>query len=267
MEFTLERYEITSKIKKEIDFEKARCDKYDYAMAVFCGSIAAIVDIFLVGAPGEGKLGEFSDAAVDKAVKKFAKLTGWKPNAGNENNISNAIGFLEDKFKVNYDHRYTSDVQGKFEMGTKNHHLKSLGHSPDIIGLFFSILDQFTSSATFISDGQIIRVDTETFKLKGSNFITKLFCGFANWLGHLMSDVAGSYSSRGSGTGRGSGIPIPFYNIFQFFNFGKFNTDQGKQDFATLMTRVFQEGYDFRHGLAMSVPVLMIELSIRALWP
>ena len=34
--------------------------------------------------------------------------------------------------------------------------MKSLAHSPDIIGLFFSILNQFTSTSTFLNDGQLI---------------------------------------------------------------------------------------------------------------
>ena len=32
------------------------------------------------------------------------------------------------------------------------------------------------------------------------------------------------------------------------------------------MTRVFQEGYDARFGVTMSIPVLIQELMIRSLW-
>ena len=64
-------------------------------------------------------------------------MSGWKPKIDNENNVASAIGFLEGKFRVNYDQRNTTDVNKLFKMGTKNHHIKSLSHSPDIIGLFF----------------------------------------------------------------------------------------------------------------------------------
>ena len=140
--------------------------------------------------------------------------------------------------------------------------MKSLAHSPDLIGLFFSVLNQFTSTSTFLSNGQLITINTETFELQGGNPIAKIFCGIANWFGHLMSDVAGSSGA----TGRGSGIVMPFYELFQFCTFGSFNVGKDKQDLATIATRAFQEGYDLRHGLAMAIPVLITDLSIRLIW-
>jgi hypothetical protein len=99
--------------------------------------------------------------------------------------------------------------------------------------------------------------------LEGGNFIAKLFCGFANWIGHIMSDMAGSSGGRGGNTGRGSGVVMPFYELFQLCNFGKFSVGKDKQDLATIATRAFQEGYDFRFGLALAIPVLFTELSIK----
>ena len=37
-------------------FYHDKCDKYDYLTAIGCGAVAGIVDIFLVGAPGENKI-------------------------------------------------------------------------------------------------------------------------------------------------------------------------------------------------------------------
>ena len=34
-------------------FYNDKCDEYDYLIAVACGAIAGMVDIFLVGAPGD----------------------------------------------------------------------------------------------------------------------------------------------------------------------------------------------------------------------
>jgi hypothetical protein len=143
--------------------------------------------------------------------------------------------------------------------------MMSLSHSPDIVGLFFSLLNQFTSTSSFIANGQIISINTETFELQGNNFISKLFCGIANWFGHIMSDIAGSSGNRGS-FGRGTGVVIPFYELFQFCKFGKFNVGNDKQDLATIAVRAFQEGYDFRFGLASSIPVVITDLSIRLIW-
>ena len=97
------------------------------------------------------------------------------------------------------------------------------------------------------------------------NFIAKIFSGIANWFGHIMSDIAGSSGSRGN-TGRGSGVALPFYELFQFGKFGKFSVEKDKQDLAVIATRAFQEGYDFRFGLATAVPIIITDLSIRLIW-
>lgn len=241
-------------------FYHDKCDKYDYLIAVGCGAISGLIDIFFVGTPMTSKLQPWTDAQVDKAVMGFSKLCGWSPREGK--GISSAIGFLEKKFPVNYDHRNMTDVGGLFNMGTKNHHMKSLAHSPDIVGLFFSILNQFTSTASFLSEGRLITVPTDTYELHGHNLISKLFCGVANWFGHIMSDVAGSSGSAN----RGSGIVIPFFELFGMCNFGSFQVGQYRNTLATLATKVFQEGYDARFGLTMAIPVVLCELSIKLIW-
>lgn len=97
-------------------FYHDKCDKYDYLIAVGCGAVAGIVDIFLVGAPTENAiLLKWSDAQVDHAVKTFAKTCGWSPREGKENSVASAIGFLEKKFPVNYDQRHSGDVGNLFK--------------------------------------------------------------------------------------------------------------------------------------------------------
>lgn len=242
-----------------------KCDKYDYLIAVACGAVGGMIDIFLVGAPGDSVLGRWTDAQVDNAVKGFAKISGWNPKPDKADSVASAIGFLEKKYKVNYDQRHSADVNNLFNMSTKNHHMMSLAHSPDVIGLFFSILNQFTSTATFVANGQLVTINTETFELQGGNFVAKIFCGIANWFGHVMSDIAGSSGSRGN-AGRGAGVVMPFYELFSFCTFGKFDVGKDKQDLATIATRAFQEGYDFRLGLATAIPVIITDLSIRLVW-
>lgn len=243
-------------------FYNDKCDKYDYLIAAGCGAVAGLVDIFLAGAPGNSVLGKWTDAQVDKTVLSFANVCGWMPRAEKEDNVLSAIGFLEKKFYVNYDHRHTIDVGRALQMATKNHHMKSLAHAPDIIGLFFSVLNQFTSTASFLSDGKLITISTDTYNLQGHNLISKLFCGIVNWFGHIMSDVAGS-----SGTAtRGSGVVIPFFEMFQLCDFGRFQIGENRNTLATVATKVFQEGYDARFGLAMAIPVVLCELTIKLIW-
>ena len=247
--------------KNDIDVLKAdSCDKYDYLISVGCGVLAGLVDVFLVGSPNDSKLLKWTDEQVNSCVRSFAKLNGW--NGAKNGNTASAIGFLEKKFPVNYDHRHGGDVDRLFSMSTKNHHMKSLAHSPSPIGLFFSILNQFTSTATFLSNGQLITIATATYELQGSNFISKLFCGFVNWIGHIMSDIAGS---SGAVT-RGSGVVAPFYELFGLCNFGNFNPGGAKMTLAELATRAFEEGYDMRFAMTQTIPVLLCDLLIRLIW-
>lgn len=243
-------------------FFNDKCDKYDYLIAAGCGAIAGLVDIFLVGSPADSKLQRWNDDQVDKTVMIFAKNCGWCPREGKEKSIASAIGFLEKKFPVNYDQRHSGDVGGLFNMSTRNHHMKSLAHSPDIIGLFFSVLNQFTSTATFLHNGQWITIQTETYELQGHDFISRLFCGIANWFGHIMSDVAGSSGA----SARGSGVVIPFYELFQLCDFGSLKVEKRRNTLATVATKVFQEGYDARFGLTMAIPVVLCDLSIKLVW-
>jgi len=254
-------------IKDDFTYKAPDCDRYDYLIAGTSGLLCGLIDIVFVGAPGKSILGDGVDGFANLATEKFAKCMGWDADKALEkgsNTTASAIGFLERKFKINYDQATSASVGGAVNnLSLKNHHLKSIGHSPDIIGLFFSVLNQFTNTSTFVSNGNIITVDTENFSLQGSNFVSKIFCGIANWFGHIMSDWAGSSGTVGQG-GRGTGVPIPFYNLFLGLELGEFGTH--KQSFATIATKVFEQGYDARHGIAMAIPVLINELIIRLCW-
>lgn len=258
------------------------CDKYDYFVSAFSGLLAGVIDIVFVGTPGESMLGKFTDEQTDVVVKKIAKKIGWKPRPGKEDNVKSAIGYLERKFVVGYDKSTANYKDDGFNMLKINHHLKSLAHSPDPIGWLFSILDQFNDTSTFVSDGKFITVrgsgkgnsltylDKKLSKLFGDRvgeflghtFVAKLIAGTLNWLGHLASDAAGT----SGGKGRGTGIPIPFFWLFELCNFGKFTIDKDKQTLCELMTRVFQGGYDLRFGIATAVPVVINEIFIRLFW-
>ncbi|MCI9127566.1 MAG: hypothetical protein HFG28_10275 [Eubacterium sp.] len=254
------------------------CDKYDYAFAVFSGLVSGLIDSFFVGMPGKSRLGTWTDRMADSVVQKFAQLI-WANDKANgkrlrkpPKNIAAAIGFLERRSNVNYDARFAKDLTGGEELinnfNAKNHHLKSLAHSPDLIGLFFSILDQFTNKTTVLSDGKIIRLESnleknKNFELYGNNFIQKIACGFVNWVCHCMSDVAGSSGTRGHDGTRGMGIPIPGFELFQFANR---NINEEQCSLAKLTEEMFLKGYDARFGCALQIPVVINDIMIKLFW-
>ena len=270
--------QITSQNINPEDWSKAKCDKYDYMIAVFCGGAAGLMDVFFVGDPLTSVLGKQTDKIADKFVQKAAQFF-WKNDQrtkGKSKNIpqslTQCISYLEQAFPVNYDARYAKDLiveDGTLSgMRPSNHHLLSLAHSPDPIGLIFSIIDQFRGYATFVDNGKLIHVIPKRNSkaipyMQGTDLTSMLFCGFVNWIGHLLSDLVGSSSTRRVGkTGRGAGIPIPFYELFLGCDFG--NID-GKM-FSETMVAVFEQGYDLRFGATMAIPVVLNELMIKVIW-
>lgn len=268
---------ITPKVNKD-EWTHAKCDKYDYMIAAFCGGAAGLVDVFFVGDPLTSVMGKSVDNIAEGFVKKTAQFF-WnndkRISAKSKNmpqTLEQCISYLEQAFPVNYDARYAKDlnVENGVLSGMRplNHHLLSLAHSPDPIGLIFSIIDQFMGYATFVDKGKIIHVVPSKTSgaipyMQGSDLLSMLFCGFVNWIGHLISDLVGPSSTRKAGkTGRGAGIPMPFYELFLVCDF----KDIDGKTLSETMIKVFEEGYDFRFGVTMSIPVVMEELMIKVIW-
>ncbi|ADU29413.1 hypothetical protein [Evansella cellulosilytica] len=243
---------------------KPNCDKLDYILAASSGALCGIIDIFLVGKPGESPLGDITDKWFANRTTDFAKLYGWEDKG--ENSLSSAIRFLENKFKIPYDQRGAGDAASSvFDLSPTNHHFKSLAHNPSLLGLFFSILDQFTNSSHFISGGELISlVDAdEKFELRGNNIPSKLFCAFTNWFGHLISDMSGSAGSKG----RGMGIPSPLWtwtnDIIALKRTLNIPVSQFDNSINELAVNIYNKGYDARFQSAQAIPVFINEMLVR----
>ncbi|WP_461198836.1 hypothetical protein [Enterococcus sp. N249-2] len=236
------------------------CDKVDYALAISSGAICGILDIFLIGQPNDSKLLNITDIWVENRMKDFAKLCGW---SGSNGNSASAIRFLESKFKVNYDQRGAGDDLGF--LTPSNHHMKSLGHNPSLLGLFYSVLDQFTNQSHFVSDGEVMiyKEDSQHCALLGRSSVSKLFCAIANWVGHLISDISGSSGSKG----RGMGIPSPLWSWTNDVIVLKATLKIPRTQFDLMMNelalQIFTEGYDMRYQTMQNIPVLVNEMVVR----
>lgn len=249
---------------------KPDCDKLDYILATSSGALCGIIDIFLVGKPGESPLGNITDKWFVARTIDFAKLCD--PDKKNFDSLDSALRFLEKKFKVPYDQTGLGDA-GKtiFDLTAKNHHFKSLAHNPSLLGLFFSILDQFSNTSHFVTDGQLVSLQQadEKWELRGGNIPSKLFCGFANWIGHLISDVSGSSSSAAKGN-RGTGLPSPLWTwtndiiaIKAKLGLSVTETDKAMNELAL---NIFEKGYDIRFQTAQAIPVFLNELLVRLIY-
>ena len=241
-------------------------DKLDYALAASSGFLAGIVDVFLIGKPNESPIGKITDKWFEERVKDFAKLCGWKET---NNSLSSAIRFLERKFDIPYDQRGAGDIGSViWNLTPGNHHFKSLAHNPTLLGLFFSIIDQFANTSHFVSDGKLISLQEadREFKLIGSNVPSKFFCAFVNWFGHLVSDISGSSGS----TGRGVGIPSVFWSwtndLIVIKNKLNLQVSDFEKSINELAVNIFNKGFDTRFQTAQAIPVLFNELIVRLLY-
>ncbi len=187
--------------------------------------------------------------------------------------LASSIGYLENRFRVPYDARFASDLaaaEGNVSFSPSDHHLLSLGHSCDLIGLFFSILDQFTGKTSLLVNGSIKRFDNKVarnpFHLQGTTFQSKILFGCINWFGHIMSDLAGSSGTRGHLGTRGAGVAAPFFELFQFCDFGSLDVDGDKKTLAEFTAAMYRHGYDARFAATQAIPVALNEILIRLCW-
>lgn len=154
---------------------------------------------------------------------------------------------LEESFGIPSDGVYNVAGNG---IDSKSHHLDDLAHHPTIIGWAASILTQFTGNAYFqnkdginikykakkikivenvnayieYGDSEVIEVISTSGKsrkvlqvtLMGDDLKSKLACGTFNWIGHLLSDIAGSQSSARKGNA-GMGLPGPLLSTLKEF--------------------------------------------------
>lgn len=246
---------------------KPDCDKLDYILAASSGALCGIIDIFLVSKPGDTLVGNITDKWFENKIIKFANLCGYEGN-----DLSNAIAKLERTFKIPYDQSIGGSIfKDYINLTPSNHHFKSLGHNPTLLGLFFSILNQFYNTSNFVSNGDFITLNNSdtNFELKGNNVASKLFCGFINWMGHLMSDISGSSGSAYKGN-RGIGIPSPIWSwvndIIVLKSKLGISSNEFDKDMSDLAIKIFENGYDARFQTAQMIPVLINELLVRTIY-
>lgn len=255
--------------KESIKILTPDCDKLDYILAASSGAICGILDIFLVGKPGESPIGDITDKWFEERTKDFAKMFKWDDSK--DDSYKSAIRHLEKRFGIPYDQRGAGDAASEvFDLRPSNHHFKSLGHNPTLLGLFYSILDQFSDPTTshFVTDGELITLQDadNTFKLQGHDVPSKLFCAIVNWLGHLVSDVSGSKSSKG----RGTGIPSPIWcwtnDVIAIKRSLGIPVNRFDKDLNELALKIYLKGYDIRFQTAQLIPVFINEMVVRLLY-
>ncbi|GGJ59440.1 hypothetical protein [Deinococcus roseus] len=217
-----------------------RLDLLDVGIAVVAGILAALVDVFLVQMPMHSNfLGDKSSAG--------GPLANWVRTRINESLPPGEIRKLEKYMKVPYDPSMNTGLQQIIEgLNPHTHRFQSLGHDP-ILGFLFGVMDIMKGTFSAIdSNGQWIVQANNIHGTAGMN----VFDALARQYGHLLSDVS---TTRG--------LPVPFMPLLQFLQVGAF-TSKGLT-VGDVSTQMYTHNYDFRHFLAMGIPVGMIEVMVR----
>ena len=192
----------------ELDPNASPAQARDYVVAAASGTLMGALSVLWQKDLNLAEAHKLGSDKIEKIVIGAAQRTGIdKENPS----IEDAIRFLEKTFPFVGD-KLTATFGGGLQ-----HHLRDFSHHPSPVGLVCSILMQFTGKGFgTATDGSFVIVDlpAETLKdrmLFGRNTEEKFLYGTLNWVLHLISDMAGSSSTPGAGTG----IPGPLLSFLK----------------------------------------------------
>lgn len=194
-------------LNNEIDRLTNHSDGWDLTVSVVSGALAGMLDIFWVGEMNIWDGREWGSEKVESFVKWIAKKKGCDLDADGTASLRKAISHLEEGYP------YVGDEATNFFGGGTLHHLRDLSHHPNMIGLTFSLLTQFTGKAYGTDNaGVFTTIDVCGSQLIGKNLPEKFLFGVVNWFFHMVSDMAGSSGSVAKGLD-GTGLPGPLLSL------------------------------------------------------
>lgn len=216
-------------------------DKYDYAISGIIGTLAALMDYFLVT--------KVSGKNVTSGRLKSSSENFWNTILSEEK-----IKKLEEKYKVTYDissntSKISQEVLGLCPL---YHRFQSLGHDP-IIGFVFGVSDLMKGQLTAI-DGKGRLIIQAVSGAETQGFIESIITVF----GHFLSDVGTK-----SKTGKILSVPAPFTPLLQLVQIGSIEYNGRSYTVADLSKKMYYDGYNFNHFIGMSLPVVMLEILTR----
>lgn len=216
-----------------------KLDKIDITISAAAGLIGGAIDILLVGIPQKtpdglkaGLLSNYIREAFDKHFppEEMEKLANSKVS------------------KVPYDAQDNRNTEIYVNgLSSYYHRLLSLGHDP-IIGFIVGVADILSGKMTTIDKtGKIVTQAIENYADRKEE---KIFAAIAKQIIHFKSDITTSM-----------GLPAPMMGLFNMFQFGSIG--EAEQTIAEIVQGMYYEGYDFIRFCSMSIPTMIIEVTVR----
>jgi hypothetical protein len=214
-------------LNRDIDRLTNHADGIDYMVAVGSGIVAGIVDSFWVGEFSFERGKDWGSEKINNFVKKVAEKKGYKGE-----DLKGAITHLERNFGAPSD-----GVKDKFGGGLQ-HHLRDFAHHPTPVGLTFSMLTQFTRKAYGTNTKGVFQVKEVDETFIGKDVPQKFLFGTVFWFFHMVSDMAGSSTNPGAGTG----LPGPILSLLKEVSslpFFKSLNEDGNKEFSVWLSKLF----------------------------
>lgn len=220
-------------INAKIDQLTNHADGVDYMVAVGSGVLTGIIDALFVKEFSLTEANQWGDKKAEDFVIQVARSQGYKGN-----DLYGAVSYLEKNFPIAADK--VTNVFG----GGLQHHLRDFSHHPTPVGLFFSLLTQFTGKVygTDVTGAfKIVALNEDDLFLIGKNLPQKLTFGIIHWFFHMVSDMAGSSGSILAGKS-GTGLPGPISSLLKevsalplFHN----TNEKGYREFSVWVSKLF----------------------------
>jgi hypothetical protein len=267
---------LTNKSDDVVSYEE-RADKTDVLIASASGILTGLLDVLWVGEFSLRDAQTIGREQINQIVIDIANRQGCTKNT-----LEDSIRFLEKKY-ANPSDKLTADFGG-----TLQHHLRDFSHHASPVGLICSILVQFTDQGYGTdSAGKMLNPEIPENALIGKDFEEKILYGVVYWAFHLASDMAGSSSSAGAGTG----IPGPILSLLKelsvlpIFKDIKINYKEEEIPYSAWISKLYN-GTAFHHtgykdiirfdlrteigvadfGAKQSIPVIINQCIVRAFY-
>lgn len=243
-------------------------DNIDLAVAAGSGVLCGIIDAVFLQELDLSKAQNVGTGVLEPIIKRMGKSS----------NIEDAVKNLEQRTTRSF----ASDPNlGDFGGGLQ-HHLRDFAHHVSPLGLFFSLLTQFTGMCYGTNTaGKFISTAVIDKSRIGSTVGEKLSNGIIEWFFHIASDMNGSTGHVGGGTG----LPGPILSIAKELSAVLPTGKDGRNKVSELISKMYngtlfadhdangkiivgtEKRLDFRTEIGMaifqSIPVLLNMTAVR----
>lgn len=238
------------------------CDKLDYILAASSGALCGMMDIYKQGTSKNTSVVKIGVSAIERVIIWFATRTC--PDA-HPDNVKEAILALEDKFLIPNEQILV--LSDNMSLSENIQQVRSFARNPNLLGLFFSVLDQFVDKDSLLIS---IPMMPDPDNPESPCFLGNVYKGFTDWIKHTIFYERGCPESIVSETW-GLGIPSPLgtwlkdaANIIKPKLEPKIH--EWEEALEKLARKIFEEylkDYDFQ---AQMLQVLLNEMIVRLVY-